>query len=239
VRSLSVHLGRKKEPLYIKVKDILKERILTGQYPLHSIIPAEPQLEKEFGVSKITIRKAVELLALEGYVEKQSGVGTTVLDNKAFIKMSKGQNFSNYLAQEGKQITKDTISFSIVLKPSELEGPENELFYCIERLYYLDDEPYIHFFHYIPNALSLPEDTQVYDQSLYEVLGKAGIIFDRFRDEFAVDVPSNNVANLLGIQQQPLLKRYRYAYDINDKLIEYSVAHYNTQKQNYVVNFNV
>lgn len=239
MRTLAVQLGRKKEPLYIQIKDILKERILTGDYPVHSLIPAEPQLEQEFGVSKITIRKAVELLALEGYVDKQSGVGTTVLDNKAFIKMSKGQNFSNYLAQEGKQITKGIVSFSIVSAPKELNCPDHELFYCIERLYYLDGEPYIHFKHYIPKALSLPEDPQVYDQSLYQVMGKAGIIFDRFRDEFAVDVPSDEVAELLRIEKQPLLKRYRYAYDIDGKLIEYSVALYHTNKQNYVVNFNV
>lgn len=236
---MSINLGRKKEPLYIQVKDILKGRILTGQYPVHSLIPAEPQLEQEFGVSKITIRKAVELLALEGYVIKQSGVGTTVLDNKAFIKLSKGQNFSNHLAQEGKQITKKTILFSVVPAPPELDRPEGELFYCIERLYYLDGEPYIYFKHYIPKTFSLPEDLPVYDQSLYEVLGKTGVVFSRFRDEFAVDTPSEKVANLLGVEQAPLLKRIRYSFDINDDLIEYSIALYNTPKQNYVVNFNV
>ncbi|MEH6941312.1 GntR family transcriptional regulator [Bacillus sp. JJ722] len=134
---------------------------------------------------------------------------------------------------------KKTISFSTVATPPELNYPEGELFYCIERLYYLDDAPYIHFKHYVPKKISLPPDPQVYDQSLYEVLGKVGVVFSRFRDEFAVDVPSERVANLLSVEQVPLLKRIRYSYDINDELIEYSIALYNTPKQNYVVNFNV
>lgn len=51
---------------------ILKDWILHGVYPLGSIIPSERQLEKEFGVSKMTVRSAVQGLFQEGYVQKKS-----------------------------------------------------------------------------------------------------------------------------------------------------------------------
>ena len=75
--------------LYIQVKNILKERIINEVYPIDTLIPSELELKEEFGVSMITIRRAVEELAQQGYVEKRSGVGTTVLDNHAVSRLSK------------------------------------------------------------------------------------------------------------------------------------------------------
>ena len=69
-------LSRKDKPLYLQIKNIIKERILHGVYPLGENIPSEPQLEQEFAVSKITVRNAIQELAQEGYVEKGSGRGT-------------------------------------------------------------------------------------------------------------------------------------------------------------------
>ena len=59
------------QPLYIQVVDILKKKILNNEYKIDENIPTERELEQEFGVSKITIRKAIEILESEGYVEKK------------------------------------------------------------------------------------------------------------------------------------------------------------------------
>ena len=60
-----------KEPLYITIMQILKERIIDGTYEINSLMPTEVELEKEFQVSKITIRNAIEMLENEGYVQKK------------------------------------------------------------------------------------------------------------------------------------------------------------------------
>src|SRR5690625_4963824 len=109
---MTMKLVSKRGPLYIQVKEILKERIISGEYPINTLIPSEPELKKEFNVSMITIRKAVEQLALQGYVEKRSGIGTTVLDNNAVSKLSKGQRFSELLIQEGYNLQKDFVGLS-------------------------------------------------------------------------------------------------------------------------------
>ena len=64
-----------KEPLYITVMNIIKDRIIDGTYEIGQLIPTETEFEEEFKVSKITIRKAIELLEHEGYVLKKSGKG--------------------------------------------------------------------------------------------------------------------------------------------------------------------
>ncbi|MFJ5760781.1 GntR family transcriptional regulator [Neobacillus sp. NPDC093182] len=232
---------RNKEPFYIQVKNELKERIIKGEYPINSLIPPEPVLENEFGVSKITIRKAVEQLAIEGYVEKHSGIGTKVLDNRAISKLSKGQGFSEYLLSTGYTLKKGNVTISKVDVSDHpiLSNFFEREYYCIERLYTLNDEPYIHFTHYIPGRFSLSLDPEMFKDSLYEILYKKGVYFNRFQDEFGVETPNDKIANLLNIESKPLFQRSRYSYDINEQLIEYSIGYYNTDIHKYVVNLNV
>lgn len=234
-------LSRKNGPLYIQIKSILKSRIVNHVYPVQSLMPSESVLEREFGVSKITVRNAMEQLTIEGYVEKRSGVGTIVLDNAAVIKMSTGKSFTNHLMQEGKSVVKKVLSLSTnQATPTFMETDlTHSSFTQIERIYYLDKQPYIYMTHYIPSYLGVPTDSALYETSLYDVLNQLGIQFDRFSDAFQVATPPARVSSKLQIKQGPLLLRSRYAYDTNGSLIEYSIAYYETNMHSYVINFNV
>jgi GntR family transcriptional regulator len=64
--------------LYQRVAQVLRERILAGEYAQGEMIPTEPQLCKEFKVSRITVRQAVAILQNEGMVTREQGRGTTV-----------------------------------------------------------------------------------------------------------------------------------------------------------------
>ncbi len=226
----------------MQVQEILKKRIISGVYPKHSLIPSELELKEEFDVSLITIRRAVEELSKQGYVEKKSGVGTTVLDNHAISKLSKGQRFSEYLIKEGYHLKKEFASLSTINlheHAADLVEHFGDECYCVERLYTLEEKPYIHFKHYISKEVTLPENTDLLLDSLYEIFFQQGITFNRFKDEFGTEIPDPSIAEILEIEQQPLLQRIRYSFDINEKLIEYSVAYYNTAIHKYVVNFDV
>jgi len=65
---------------YLQVAETLKARIREGRYQPGELIPSAHRLEKKFGVSNITIRKALELLAREGIVVPMRGVGTRVAE---------------------------------------------------------------------------------------------------------------------------------------------------------------
>ncbi|HEX2965251.1 MAG TPA: GntR family transcriptional regulator, partial [Syntrophorhabdaceae bacterium] len=60
------------------VAETLRRRIMTDEYMEDSLIPPVPELEKEFNVSNITIRKALETLTQEGLLRRKRGVGTIV-----------------------------------------------------------------------------------------------------------------------------------------------------------------
>ena len=66
-------------PLYLQISEILKRRILSGEFPPGSSLPAEPDLRKEFGVARGTIRQALSKLETEGFVRREQGRGTFVI----------------------------------------------------------------------------------------------------------------------------------------------------------------
>ncbi len=65
-------------PMYLKVAATIKNRIHSDAYQRGEWIPAAKNLAQEFGVSTITIRKAVERLIQEGYLTARQGAGTRV-----------------------------------------------------------------------------------------------------------------------------------------------------------------
>ncbi len=65
-------------PYYVQVAETLRRRIMTDEYMEDSLIPPVPELEEEFGVSNITIRKALETLTQDGLLRRKRGVGTIV-----------------------------------------------------------------------------------------------------------------------------------------------------------------
>lgn len=60
-------------PLYQRVADDIRARIVSGEYPVGSPIPSTPKLGEQHGVSKTVVRKAVEMLRDEGLLAGQPG----------------------------------------------------------------------------------------------------------------------------------------------------------------------
>jgi GntR family transcriptional regulator len=236
-----MNVNRKKGPLYLQIKEILKDRILHGEYPIDTNIPSEPQLEEEFNVSKITIRNAIKELAQDGYIEKKSGKGTKVIANVSSAKLSKGKRFTELLVEEGHYITKKVLS----IKKAEWSSgsPLYPLFgeKCIqiERIYLLDNEPYIHFTHYISLDISEEEIKGLQIGSLYRFLEEHNIRLESFRDEFAVAIAPSHICEILNLEKDiAILKRIRRSSDEEGNVLEYSEGFYNTAKQNYIVTYN-
>ncbi|WP_407272162.1 GntR family transcriptional regulator [Radiobacillus sp. PE A8.2] len=233
-------LTRKKGPLYTQIKNILKDRILHGIYPIDSNIPAEPQLEKEFYVSKITVRKAIEELAHDGFVEKKSGKGTRVIRNRSSSKLSKGKLFTEFLVESGHKLNKELLE--IIQLTNEKDSNLYRLFgthcICIKRLYHLDGQPYIYYHHYLSMEVEAIKQEDIKEQSLYEFVEQRGIDLEKFTDKFTVAIATTEAQQALKLDANTtLLKRTRYAYDETNNLIEYSEGYYNNEIQEYVLNY--
>lgn len=235
-------VSRKKGPLYLQIRDIMKDRILHGVYAMKTNIPSEPELENEFKVSKITVRNAIKELEQEGFLEKRSGLGTKVVRNTSTARISKGKRFTEVLVEEGHKVQKKLLNITLVnnqpeTEPYQLFGAQCSL---IERLYYLDGVPYIYYLHYLSKQIETEELANFKDQSLYQFIEQRGINLETYRDEFAVSTVSDEIAEQLEVKNgTSLLKRVRYAHDEWGNIIEYSEGYYKTMMKNYIVNYDV
>jgi GntR family transcriptional regulator len=66
-------------PLYQQVAQALKEDIVSGVYPVGSLLPTEDELCKRFSVSRHTVREALRLLRDDDLVASRQGAGTAVI----------------------------------------------------------------------------------------------------------------------------------------------------------------
>lgn len=78
----------KAKPRYSEVADQLMLNIITGQYPIGSLLPSEAELCQEYGVSRHTVREAVRMLQLRGMVSRQQGRGTSVESDRHHARFS-------------------------------------------------------------------------------------------------------------------------------------------------------
>ena len=69
-------------PYYYRVAETLKGRIESRKYSPGDLVPSEKHLAEEFGVSNITIRKAMALLVEDGLVIRKRGFGTRVISKQ-------------------------------------------------------------------------------------------------------------------------------------------------------------
>ncbi len=70
-------------PLYMQAAQELKAEIVSGVYPVGSLIPTEDELCKRFSVSRYTVREALRVLREEGLVSSRRGAGTIVVPSRS------------------------------------------------------------------------------------------------------------------------------------------------------------
>ena len=77
-------------PLYMQLQKVLRDAILSRILSPQAAIPPERDLAEEFGVSRLTVRKAVDGLVSEGLITRRRGAGTFVASRveKSFSKLS-------------------------------------------------------------------------------------------------------------------------------------------------------
>jgi len=66
-------------PLYFQLYNLLRSCIVNGSLPLGAQLPTEKDLSREFGLSRITVKRSLDELANEGLVERRRGRGTHVI----------------------------------------------------------------------------------------------------------------------------------------------------------------
>jgi DNA-binding FadR family transcriptional regulator len=82
-----------RQPQYAFVADALRKRILSGEFPPGHRLPVEPELSKEYRVSRSTVREALRVLSSQNLVATSRGVA-----GGSFVVTPDTDQISDYLA---------------------------------------------------------------------------------------------------------------------------------------------
>lgn len=84
VRKQAENANMSKKLKYVKVYDTLFSKIQSGELPQGSCLPSEPELAKQMGVSRMTLRQALSLLQDDHLIKNIRGKGNYVMGNHAY-----------------------------------------------------------------------------------------------------------------------------------------------------------
>ncbi|KRN27228.1 transcriptional regulator, GntR family [Lactobacillus selangorensis] len=132
-------------PVYIKIHNQIRKDIEAGKWAVGDRIPSERELALDFGVSRMTLRQAIQTLVDEGILERRIGAGTYVANKKVQEKMSGVTSFTDLMLNQGKKPSTKTISYHVA-DPSlseieKLKLPDDAQILRMERIRYADDVP--------------------------------------------------------------------------------------------------
>lgn len=229
---------------YEKVINNIKEAIFSGKYGKGTLLPDQKQLAKKFNVSTITIKKALDSLANNGYLLKKSGFGTVVIGPTTLItdKDAPVNNFDGLTKQEGEdRISSRVITFDLEfpskLVQQNLNIDEEEPVYHIVRLRLFDNDPFILENTYMPVKL-IPGLTQsVLEGSIYSYiqdelhLSFAGISRKiQARNSNNLDIQYLDVSN-----NDAILEVEQIVWLVNGTPIEYSTSRNASDRRSYYI----
>ena len=132
-------------PLYAQIKDIIKQRILDGDYVAHERLPSESEMKKLFGVSRITVRQALRDLHSEGFVFSVQGKGTFVSRPKVVQDIQRLQGFGEAMSPQGYETSARVIGLQEVKASTDVASALNltrsEQVMELIRIRYINQEP--------------------------------------------------------------------------------------------------
>ena len=210
-------------PLYQQIVDIMKKQILSGEFKPGQMLPSEAKLCEIYGVSRITARNAIQILADEGMVIKKHGKGSFVADNLSRSSLNKFRGFTTICIENNIAVYSHVISMErMPASPelaSELKLAAGEPVIYIRRLRLANYKPVIIEHAYFPYgrfAFLLNEDLE--NNSLYSVIKKSsGFDIEVSCEnsiELSASIANKEEAELLGIKAgTPLFVMKERVYD--------------------------
>lgn len=108
------------QPLYRQVKDYIVERLLTGDWPAGSRVPSENALTAQFGVSRMTVHRALRDLTAEGWLSRIQGAGTFVAEQKPQSALLEVRNIRAEIMERGHRHSVDLLELGTVAADPEV-----------------------------------------------------------------------------------------------------------------------
>lgn len=221
-------------PIFAQIRERLADAIAAGALPPHQRIPSERRLSERFGVSRMTVRQALDALANDGLLYSVPGTGTFVAERRVIEQpLQHLTSFTQDLLARGMRPSSRLLDGRIERASFEMARlfglPPNVEIVVVARLRLADDEPLaIETAHipaaYVPGILNHDLATE----SLYALLGREyGLTLASARQTIEAADPTPDEQRLLGLDlARPVLRISRLTSEASGRVVEYVRAIY-------------
>lgn len=226
-------------PPYKQLYRLLQRKILRGEYSIGDLMPSENELSKTYGLTRNTVRKALDVLVREGLITKQVGRGSVVARNRNSLGLLSIRGFSEVVG------TLTLEAKSEILDPPSLREWPKPFFYpltaeqakrkCIHvrRIRKVNDEPVMLANTFVDNAgLESLLTNPFVEGSLFKTLHlEHGIeVTNLIQDVRAISAYGEAAQHLDTEPGTPLLQVYLKYVTSRENFFIYSLLYCNTEK---------
>jgi DNA-binding GntR family transcriptional regulator len=202
--------------LYANVAEELRRRIVDGLYGAGQPIPTEGALVRQFGVSPITIRRALRELTFEGMLFGRQGLGVFVADRRRIVRVLSGSSrpsIGDEIRRAGLEPGIKELAWAQVRDPAVAKrlglGPQAPL-HRHDKLILADGEAVSIDVVYLPRALGDRLREELTEDFVFRLLADAGIAVAHTDFQFEGGAVSAEDAALLGVPVRAPVIRVHY-----------------------------
>jgi GntR family transcriptional regulator len=228
-------------PYYYQLKLILEDYLVSEHPGPDEPFPTEESLSALFGISRPTVRQAINELVVEGRLTRTKGKGTFLSKPKINQEFTlRIENYLDEMRQKGMTPKTDVLKCVIVSADARvanaLRMAIGDEVIELHRLRYANDEPIIIVVTFLPYR-KCPEMMNVdyVNNSLYNTLAKKyGYEVERIERSMEGMLPNDHEAAILKIEKcSPLIYFESIAYLKDNTPIEYSRAKYRGDRSRF------
>jgi DNA-binding GntR family transcriptional regulator len=224
-------------PLYFQAAQHLEQMIESGELPMGTRLENEADLAGQLGLSKPTIRRAIEYLVGRGLLVRKRGIGTQVVHVKVTREIELTSLYDD-LAKSGRNPSTAVVSFGTEPAPESLAAnlgiPAGTPVYVFERLRYADGEPLALMRNHVPGELMRLSAADLETQGLYNLFRANGIGLRIAKQAIGARAATAAEARALGESEgAPLLTMERSAYDEQGQAVEHGHHVYRASRYSF------
>jgi len=227
-------------PLYRQIYLQIRDRIITGEYSDQSLLPTENEAAELFGVSRITVKRALNEIAADGLCVRKRGQGSRVTYKMAGAPLrSDTQGLLDALSNS--KISSDGKILEFDYRPA---GDHIGEIFAVEptaemqrsvRVRLHEGKPLSYLTTYVPADLGRQYDShQLIDQAVLTLLEENGVEVANADQTISSTLAEAVTAEALGVKQgAPLLRIRRIVRDKNNRVVEYIIGLYRPDNFQY------
>ena len=212
-------------PLYFQVSSLLEQAILAGDLPSGSRLENEVHLSERLGLSRPTVRRAIQELVDKGLLVRRRGIGTQVVHGQVTRKVALTSLFED-LSESGQKPTTTVLTFELAAATTtiaeNLNVARGDTVLHLRRVRLADQVPVAILENYLPEPFIDLNRELLPQHGLYQLLRANGITMRVARQTIGARRATLEESDLLDVDKGgPVLTVERVAYDNSGRAVEF------------------